>query len=195
MYSVSLYFLILVCNFFFFFNDTATTEIYTLSLHDALPIALGVGAATLSRVIAETAGQPGHVLGATYRKHGDLGGMAEELLRSTNRDGDLSLADVARLFDDLAAARGQTHKAELLANAFERSSDADVKYIVKITTGDLRIGSKESLVEEAIAKAFERPLAEVRRANMLTGDIGETLTLAAQNRSEERRVGKECRSR
>src|SRR2546422_11345667 len=27
--------------FFFFFNDTATTEIYTLSLHDALPIATG----------------------------------------------------------------------------------------------------------------------------------------------------------
>src|SRR5688572_32755720 len=29
-------------NFFFFFNDTATTEIYTLSLHDALPIWLRV---------------------------------------------------------------------------------------------------------------------------------------------------------
>src|SRR5436309_8601282 len=28
----------LYCHFFFFFNDTATTEIYTLSLHDALPI-------------------------------------------------------------------------------------------------------------------------------------------------------------
>src|SRR2546425_12546760 len=28
----------LFCLFFFFFNDTATTEIYTLSLHDALPI-------------------------------------------------------------------------------------------------------------------------------------------------------------
>src|SRR5256885_9893751 len=28
------------CFFFFFFNDTATTEIYTLSLHDALPISL-----------------------------------------------------------------------------------------------------------------------------------------------------------
>src|SRR3712207_9290566 len=27
--------------FFFFFNDTATTEIYTLSLHDALPISAG----------------------------------------------------------------------------------------------------------------------------------------------------------
>src|SRR5258708_14587156 len=30
-----------VFSFFFFFNDTATTEIYTLSLHDALPISLG----------------------------------------------------------------------------------------------------------------------------------------------------------
>src|SRR5437773_9147969 len=29
-------------SFFFFFNDTATTEIYTLSLHDALPILLGL---------------------------------------------------------------------------------------------------------------------------------------------------------
>src|SRR5256885_6933216 len=28
---------------FFFFNDTATTEIYTLSLHDALPISTGIG--------------------------------------------------------------------------------------------------------------------------------------------------------
>src|SRR3712207_9066972 len=30
-----------LCLIFFFFNDTATTEIYTLSLHDALPICLG----------------------------------------------------------------------------------------------------------------------------------------------------------
>src|SRR3712207_9128614 len=30
-----------LCSSFFFFNDTATTEIYTLSLHDALPIFLG----------------------------------------------------------------------------------------------------------------------------------------------------------
>src|SRR3712207_9109638 len=30
------------CTVFFFFNDTATTEIYTLSLHDALPISVGL---------------------------------------------------------------------------------------------------------------------------------------------------------
>src|SRR6266487_7161803 len=34
-------FLQLLCMSFFFFNDTATTEIYTLSLHDALPISTG----------------------------------------------------------------------------------------------------------------------------------------------------------
>lgn len=143
---------------------------------------LGVGGANLSHVIAAIAGQPSHTLGTAYRKHGDLGDMAEELLRNVNRDADFSLADLALLFENLSAARAQAQKAELLANAFQRASAGDVKYIVKIITGDLRIGSKENLVEEAIAKAFDRPLAEVRRANMMTGDIGGTLTLAAENK-------------
>src|SRR5438309_11842959 len=38
MFFIRLYLLLHVFIFFFFFNDTATTEIYTLSLHDALPI-------------------------------------------------------------------------------------------------------------------------------------------------------------
>src|SRR2546429_1273140 len=36
-----------MCECFFFFNDTATTEIYTLSLHDALPISLAIGIGAL----------------------------------------------------------------------------------------------------------------------------------------------------
>ena len=142
---------------------------------------LGVGGANLSRVIAEAAGRAGEHLGATYRKHGDLGDMTEELLRHSHRAGDLPLAEVAKLFEELAAARVQTQKSDLLTKAFLRSSAGDAKYIVKIITGDLRMGSKESLVEEAIAKAFDRPLVEVRRANMMTGDIGETLRLTAQD--------------
>src|SRR5256886_10832409 len=44
---------ILSSSFFFFFNDTATTEIYTLSLHDALPISLpGAGAVMAPRLLA-----------------------------------------------------------------------------------------------------------------------------------------------
>jgi len=143
---------------------------------------LGVGGRMLSRVIAEAAGKSGESLTTTYLKHGDLGDMAEELLARTHRDGDLSLAEVARLFEDLAAVRSQEQKAGLLSKAFVRASAGDVKYMVKIITGDLRIGSKESLVEEAIGKAYERPLSEVRRANMMAGDIAETLTLAVENR-------------
>src|SRR5688572_31849785 len=41
----------LICTFFFFFNDTATTEIYTLSLHDALPIFHKKGAVIWRRKI------------------------------------------------------------------------------------------------------------------------------------------------
>jgi DNA ligase-1 len=143
---------------------------------------LGVGGALLSRVIAKAAGKAGEGLGTAYRNHGDLGDMAQGLLRATYSGGDLSLAEVARLFDELAAARVQEQKANLLTDVFKRASAGDVKYIVKIITGYLRIGSKESLVEEGIAKAFERPLADVRRANMMTGDISETLTLAAEDK-------------
>src|SRR6266496_6286836 len=39
----------LVRFFFFFFNDTATTEIYTLSLHDALPISVGAHARLVAK--------------------------------------------------------------------------------------------------------------------------------------------------
>ncbi len=55
-------------------------------------------------------------------------------------------------------------------------------------TGDLRIGLKESLVEEAIAKAYGGTLAEVQRANMLLGDIGETLKLAAAGKLDEAKM-------
>src|SRR4029077_3120245 len=72
--------------------------------------------------------------------------------------------------------------------AFSRASAADVKYIVKTLTGDLRIGSQESLVEEAIARAFGRSPAAVRRANMMLGDIGETLRRASADQLESATV-------
>src|SRR2546428_2791557 len=51
-------------SFFFFFNDTATTEIYTLSLHDALPILLNaLGAAALALLIVD----PNALYGASFQ--------------------------------------------------------------------------------------------------------------------------------
>src|SRR6202022_884829 len=57
-------------------------------------------------------------------------------------------------------------------------SALEAKYFIKIATGELRIGLKESLVEEAIAKAFDQTLPAVQRANMLLGDITDVLRLA-----------------
>src|SRR2546422_11658490 len=45
------------CSFFFFFNDTATTEIYTLSLHDALPISSGIATMAVRGVISSFTGR------------------------------------------------------------------------------------------------------------------------------------------
>src|SRR2546425_6787755 len=50
------------CYSFFFFNDTATTEIYTLSLHDALPISPGaVGLSLSARGSVGTCAWPGMI--------------------------------------------------------------------------------------------------------------------------------------
>src|SRR5436309_12317239 len=76
--------------------------------------------------------------------------------------------------------RGPIAKTELLQSCLARLSAREGQYVVKILTGDLRIGLREGLVEEAIAKAFDVALDQVREANMLLGDIGQTAALAAR---------------
>jgi len=145
---------------------------------------LGVGGMLLSRLIGELSSKSGETMGSAYLKHGDLGDMAEELLSERDDAPGVSMSEVAALFAELPNARGQSEKSELVRTLLAKARPAEVKYIVKIMTGDLRIGLRESLVEEAIAKAYERPIAAVRRANMLLGDIGETLLCAFRNELE-----------
>src|SRR5260370_39289311 len=57
--------------FFFFFNDTATTEIYTLSLHDALPIS-GGARRFLSRQLVSFSGHDGHAGGRSEEHTSEL---------------------------------------------------------------------------------------------------------------------------
>jgi DNA ligase-1 len=145
---------------------------------------LGVGGMLLSRLIGELSSKSGETMGSTYLKHGDLGNMAEELLSDRSAAPGVSMSAVAALFAELPKARGQGEKSELVRTLLAKARPAEVKYIVKIMTGDLRIGLRESLVEEAIAKAYRRPVTAVRRANMLLGDISETLQCAFRNELE-----------
>jgi DNA ligase-1 len=148
---------------------------------------LQVGGALLWRVIGELSGKSEHELTGIYRRHGDAGSVAAEALPARPESG-LSLTEVQRAFYEIAAARGPAAKASLLRGLLERATPLEAKYVVKIISGDLRIGLKESLVEEAIARAFEAPLGEVKRANMLLGDIGETLRLASAGKLAEARL-------
>jgi DNA ligase 1 len=148
---------------------------------------LQVGGALLWRVIADLSGKTEEELSQIYRRHGDIGSVAGEALPPRSASG-LSLTEVRRVFSQIAAARGPEAKAALLRSILERATPLESKYIVKIISGDLRIGLKESLVEDAIARAFEAPLGTVKRANMLLGDIGETLRLAAERKLAEAKL-------
>jgi len=145
---------------------------------------LQVGGALLWRVTAELSGRDEAALTAAYRKHGDLGATAAELLPEKARQG-VDVLEVGGYFREIAAARGPSAKTALVSALLAKATPREAKYIIKIITGELRIGLKESLVEEAIAKAYGGTLAEVQRANMLLGDVGETLRLAIDSRLGE----------
>ena len=141
---------------------------------------LQAGGSLLWRALAEVSGKPDVALTAAYRKFGDMGLAGEELLAEKSPAGPtLSLADLAAAFDQIARASGAVQKLPIIVGLLRRATPVKAKYIVKIISGDLRIGLRESLVEEAIAAAFGAKPADVQRANMLLGDIGETLRLAA----------------
>lgn len=150
---------------------------------------LQVGGSLLWRAVGEISGKGEVALTAAYRRHGDLGAAAEDVLTETApQKSSLSVQALAQLFGQLAATSNMAQKLAILEGLLRKATALEVKYIVKIISGDLRIGLRESLVEEAIAKAYGCELSAVQRANMLLGDIRETLRLAQENRLADARM-------
>ena len=149
----------------FALNDARTTNVGGSILGEAL--------------CAATASSP-ESLGPRYARWGDGGDVAFEVF-SEARPGNkpsLSLAETEDLLARLSATRGKNAKTLLLTAALARATPLEAKYLVKLLSGDLRIGLREGLVEDAIARAFKQPLAQVSLANMLRGDIGEAAVRA-----------------
>jgi len=117
--------------------------------------------------------------------YADAGKATYEALLERTAPQPFSLLDALALFDQLQTARGPVVKGELLRQRLAVLTPLEASYVVKILTGDLRIGLKSGLVEEAIAAAFEADLAAVREAQMFTGDLGEVASLAARQALEE----------
>jgi DNA ligase-1 len=142
---------------------------------------LSIGFSILLRAVAKVAEKNPAQLAPVLRHHGDLGAGAEEILRAHPVRSSLGLAQIAEVYASLAQQRRAAAKQALLEHTFQRLSALEAKYFIKIATSELRIGLKESLVEEAIAKAFDQTLPAVQRANMLLGDITDVLRLAVAN--------------
>lgn len=107
----------------------------------------------------------------------DFGEAIEMLLRLRAEDPEptLTLAEVERRFAEIAEIEGRhsrRSKLDALRDLFERASALEGKYLAKILIREMRHGMSEGLMLEAIAKMAARPVAEVRRANMLAGDVG-----------------------
>jgi DNA ligase-1 len=159
---------------------------------EADPRVVGLGWATIAAVVSKLAAAPAGALGAAYDNSSDLGVAVAEVLalraeapepgRSPN------LQEVADDFTAIGAASGPAAKAATFASLLERCDALTAKYVVKILTGELRIGLREGLLEAAIAEAFDRPQAAVGMALMLTGDTGETAVLAREDRLHEARL-------
>ncbi len=147
-----------------------------------------VGGSLIWQALAAVSSASAGEMEAGYRRYGDLGGAAGELLAGKTENRSLSLAEAQNTLRELAARRGPGQKLELLTQILRRVTPLEAKYFIKILTGELRIGLVEGLVEEALARAYDRPLTEIQRANMLTGDIGAALRLAATGRLAEARL-------
>ncbi len=79
----------------------------------------------------------------------------------------------------MTGAGSATRKQRTLTGILNRaSSPLEAKYIVSLAIENVLSGAKEGVMEDAIAKAFGVDAELVRRAHMLTSDLGETAKIA-----------------
>jgi DNA ligase-1 len=166
---------------------------------EADPRKLNAGGAILSRVLKEISGATDSALNLAYRRHGDLGAAAFDLLQGVEQkpaSGEcrpLMLTDVADAFDQMARARTTAIRSATVESLLRRAEPLEAKYLLKLMLGDMRIGVKQSLVEEAIAVAASlsgssAEVAAVRHAVMLEADLSRAVERAFAGTLAEARM-------
>ncbi len=115
----------------------------------------------------------------------EIGGMTLWKILGGNRQTPLisvplTIRSVAATFAQMALSRGKGSreaKESLLRALFIQATSAEANYLTRILVGEMRLGAVEGVVLEAIADAGKAELSQVRRANMLMGNLGEVAEL------------------
>ena len=148
---------------------------------------LGLGWSTLSKVITSVSRRDKEELGRIFRKHSDLGDWAGEAVDGATEPAPVTLADVEATLDAIRSARGNA-KAAPLETMVRRMDAESARFLIKIISGEMRIGLSEGLVEAAIAEAFGVPITQVKRVHLVTGDIGETAVRCERGEFEASKI-------
>ncbi|PNI10264.1 ATP-dependent DNA ligase [Arthrobacter sp. AFG7.2] len=93
----------------------------------------------------------------------------------------LTVADLDAALDRLlvtAGAGSAAGRAATLRTLTAAATEREQAFIAGVLLGELRTGALEGVLTDAIARAADRPVNAVRRAAMLSGDLGETALLA-----------------
>ena len=135
---------------------------------------LNAGGALLTKAALAVTGATDAALGTAYRRHGDMGSAVHDLLADRGQlpAATLTLAEVSEAFAAMAVAKTTAIRAGLVEALLRRVTPVEAKYLIKLMLGDMRIGVKQSLIEEAIAVAASADVTAVRHAVMLEADLG-----------------------
>ncbi|SDH65531.1 DNA ligase-1 [Leifsonia sp. 98AMF] len=100
----------------------------------------------------------------------------------------LTVDDLDALLDRLAAVSGSGSAGErnrALRDFTAQATAREQDFIARVLLGEMRTGALEGVLMDAIARAADRPGDSVRRAAMLSGNLGETARLALTGTAEE----------
>ncbi len=149
---------------------------------------LEVSWATLTEILKRITQVDWNVFLEAFSSTGDVGSAAKAVFEKATVkrqallfEKELTIAEVRRSLEAIAEAAGsgsREKKERLLTALLSQASPVEAKYLVKIFTGEMRTGFHEGLMEQAVAKAFELPLATVQKASMTLGDISEVAAVA-----------------
>jgi DNA ligase-1 len=151
-------------------------------------LTLNVGFNTIMRSLSEIARLEPEEIQKIYLEHGDMGALAEYVVSKRQQSPlmaqQLLLPDLHDQLRKIAGAVGSgaaEAKRKILTGLLINSSPLEAKYLIKIASGELRVGVVEGLVELAIAKAFGRDVQAIRQAMLLSGDIAQVALLAKKD--------------